>query len=730
MRRALLLFVVALAGCVDLEKGRPWRCERSADCSSGWLCLKDGFCHDPAVGAAVPCASPEDCVGGWLCGQAGQCLDPTKPAAFPCAHDWQCAGGWRCAARGTCVDFASEPQPAALSSVGASELVSPLSEAGDLLVTSPRLNLGPPGTTHSVAVARRSVTAPSTVEVVSFAAGQTDNKQATYFATLRAEFEFPFAPRDLAVTAGMLVAQRADGALVRALADGGVAEVPLAEAPERLVPLSWTDGVVQHGAAVLAVGPTKAWVVLPEGTTVPAGDGVLDAVAEVQPDGGLGLLLLRRGVNDFVTLAPGLGEKEVPVLSRDGGPEEAPVGLRVEAGTLAVQVAANGIVGSSAVRLGCRGCAEPLGPMLRCSGLFTATDFGVVTDSVTPVPAALCGGGGRQLLYTGLDAQPISVRPGLVAGASGAHVRQLEGGQLLFGQHLLEEVPSALVTRPRQLGFVDGALSAIVGRELFVYGGPESVGLALALRSDDPDTIIVSLVEGTNDTLLFSLGFTLRDDSTGGRAADFFVNAPEALTDATAELLHLRDGGTLFVVTDQDTLYAAAGQQDDTAVAEPRLKPSAGFPLTDLVVREADAGLAEGWAIANNRLFRVTASTAERWRASEATPAGRDPLGVWFSGPAALLGTAEGEVLALPAGVPISTPLGAEVTSIDGQCGATVATTSTGVFQLTPAADGGLATWTPVSTPELDQPQLLRSSGRLFVADQQGVVLELPVNCR
>jgi hypothetical protein len=351
---------------------------------------------------------------------------------------------------------------------------------------------------------------------------------------------------------------------------------------------------------------------------------------------------------------------------------------------------------------------------------------------VTPTaPAALCGNAGHQLLYVGADSQqPVDVRPGLVHGASGAHVRQLEGGQLLFGQSLADEAPSTLIARPRQLGVVAGAVSALDGRELYVEDAVSSAGLALALRAEQPDSVVASFVEGGGDMLLFAMGFTLRDDGMGGQATDFFVRAPERLSDARAQLLHLQDGGTLFVVTDADTLYAAAGQQDATAVAEPRLKPSAGFAVSSLAVREADAGLVDGWAVANNRLFHVTASTPERWRSSEATPPGRDPLSVWFSGPAALLGTVEGEVLALPSGVPVSVKLGPDVTSLDGQCGATVATTSTGVFELAAASDGGLATWAQVSTRELQQPSLLRTSGRLFVVDEQGVVLELPVVCR
>ena len=52
------------------------------------------------------------------------------------------------------------------------------------------------------------------------------------------------------------------------------------------------------------------------------------------------------------------------------------------------------------------------------------------------------------------------------------------------------------------------------------------------------------------------------------------------------------------------------------------------------------------------RLWRMTASTPERWKAAPVELQRRDPVGVWFrselEGGTAVVGTTSGEVIALP----------------------------------------------------------------------------------
>ncbi|MFZ5438770.1 MAG: hypothetical protein ACOZQL_02115, partial [Myxococcota bacterium] len=727
-KRALLCVVLASAACVDLDRGRPWRCDRSDDCSGGWVCLKDHSCHDPAVGAAVPCGAAADCPGGWFCGQAGVCLDPSRPAAFPCSDDSQCAGAWRCGAAGVCVDFAREPQPGALQSVGLAIEQSPRTEVADFLrAAAPwRATVFSDGALvpASVLVAARVTGTRLQLDGVSLVDRATP--LASNFVVDTRRYELGFTPRDVAVTAAMVVVQRPDGRLALLSPDGGLRDVD-AGTPGRLVPLSWSAGQ-QLGAAVLVVNGSSASLLFPDGRLVELGSGIVDAAARLGADGGPGLWLLRPRDEAWLTELMLDGEKETVLRQRDGGfgLDEAQE-LRVEQDSFALRYSRNGTLAQPGVRLDCPTCDEQLTPMVLCERAFSIPDFGVVKsppDFVTPEAASLCGGDEAQRLLLGDHF--IEVRPGLAAGTSGNHVRQLPGGQLVFGRSLLEEVPMTLATRPRQLGEL-GPLLVALDRHL-IYAQLTG-GLELTLRADDPDAVLASLVEGTSDTVLFAQGYTMRREADGGEAVEYFVDAPENLGDARAELHALPDGGAVFVVADGDTLYAAARVADEVAVAGARLKPAAGFALTDVALRPASDGVLEGWAVANNRLFRLTASTPERWRSSEVSFPRRDPLAVWFSGDAALLGTVDGEVLALPSGVPMSVPLGADVTSIGSVCGATVATTSSGVWQLEAAADGGLATWSPAVVPELDLPEVFELKRRLFVTDATGVVLELPVAC-
>lgn len=112
----MVLALGVLAGCqsrADLETGRYYRCEAAAgavdqQCPGGWVCTREGFCQDPAVGAALSCVSSQDCTGGWHCGVDGQCYDRSLAAAVACRQEvpQDCAPGWRCGLEGVCHDTA------------------------------------------------------------------------------------------------------------------------------------------------------------------------------------------------------------------------------------------------------------------------------------------------------------------------------------------------------------------------------------------------------------------------------------------------------------------------------------------------------------------------------------------------------------------------------------------------------------------------------------------------
>jgi hypothetical protein len=61
-------------------------------------------------------------------------------------------------------------------------------------------------------------------------------------------------------------------------------------------------------------------------------------------------------------------------------------------------------------------------------------------------------------------------------------------------------------------------------------------------------------------------------------------------------------------------------------------------------------------------------------------------------------------------------------------CGTTVATTSSGVWQLLPSGTDGVD-WARLDPRPLLEPKVVRHGAHVFVTGLQGVVLELPLAC-
>lgn len=167
-RAAALLLLAACTGTHFDDLPKPWRCETSSDCSSGWRCGVDGYCYDRTTARDVRCRADAgiddgdcavgwrcgadglcferaaatvracvrsngitheeggDCASGWRCGLEGECHDLSAGGPFACAFpsDEECAAGWRCDVVGRCVavgDESSAPAPA----LGLSSLLNP-----------------------------------------------------------------------------------------------------------------------------------------------------------------------------------------------------------------------------------------------------------------------------------------------------------------------------------------------------------------------------------------------------------------------------------------------------------------------------------------------------------------------------------------------------------------------------------------------------------------------------
>ncbi len=753
MKRALWVFAVVLgAGCVDLQQGRPYRCASTEECSDDWVCLKDGYCHARDVGVAVPCDGPAGCTGGWLCGQEGRCLDPAKPSAFPCDTDSQCVGGWRCTSERRCLDVSLEPAGLPFARVGGGALISPLSEAGgDFVRTSQAVTLPFDGGAYTALSA--AVRYGTDIELSSLVMGERDGVQG--FTVGRFRFALGFEAVDLALTPRHLVVHTPTGTLLMlgsAEDDGGQGVAPVALLPgmtpvDRLAPLAWalSDGGTQGAVVVFANG--QAALVLAPDDVRPFGGTVLDVTATETEEGDAGLprfYVLREEATGYPVTRELLGEeKPTPLLVIPRGGVATvdygtPARLRAENGSIAASFTPDGIVASNPVRRLCgllQSCTvfAPSAPV-KCPGGSEVPDFGLVAsvDGGAVAPFVACDIDGQQELLSMEGSTPefLDAREAdAFWGTSRGHVRLLPEGQLQwFLGSPLDEVGDLLSKRPREVLVSGATRRALVDDDFYEAPDAGDFGLMLRVRFGSSPWSYTGFVENDADEFVHRNGVVTAELADGGTDFDFYLPTGGPFDAPHAKIVE-RPQGRVLIVTQGDTLFAAPELANGTALVNPVLRPT-GLPITDWEVRVApDAGL-EGWAVSNDRLFQLSSSTAERWRSTELPLTGRFPLGVWFSGASAQVGTTTGEVLALPSRVPVAPSLGEELTSIEGRCGSVFATTETAVWQLGPGDGGVLGAWEPLALRPLYLPKLLTSGDAVFVTDEDGVVLELPVVCR
>jgi hypothetical protein len=484
--------------------------------------------------------------------------------------------------------------------------------------------------------------------------------------------------------------------------------------------------------AFAASGASDTWLIETSGAA-----SLMSDITSVAPR------FLRRGARAFAT--SGVGPGGLPFVSAaltNGG--MVSLGIPDAGDRLAVRTDALGSVmvfeklEHEQVRLLCESCSAPeLISVAACER--PMRDYGLTDGG----PVAVCETKDSEveLLTRGpvSDLRFVDSRISSAShGVSGGHVRQLPLGQLAWSVNLVTEIFDTLPSAPMSLGVIratlgDGGpgpeeLHATYGGSLYVKALAERQasqpgGLTLALGSGDPSSQVAAIVEGFS-ALLFGSGAVITRDGA------FAFGVEDEVAGATARVLTLSSGDTVLLVASGDTLYSGVSD-GSPAAARARLKPAPGFRIDDFALRPATDFL-EGWAIANNRLLRVTASTPERWKTTPLELQGRDPLNVWFlseqEGGAAVVGTTSGEVILLPERLPLAPPLPEEALSMTAVCGTTLATTSGGVWQLVPSADGVDWALLDVGLP-LIEPKVLRHGAHVFVTDLRGVVLELPLAC-
>ena len=511
------------------------------------------------------------------------------------------------------------------------------------------------------------------------------------------------------------------------------------------MPLAWNDETGASGSAFAAIGSSGEAVFIGlDGSVLPLSPGVIDVTAAgfTEDGGGEPVLVVLRAADAGEQVffeAPSQATKaellvDLATLAGGSSLQKRAIRLRYENGSIGVTFEDNS------------GFVAQYIPTLVCPGL--PCDGGVVpgypclreADFALPVPDQVrtsCSdfATGTDLLYDSSAGDQFdffearsSHRSG---GTSRGHVRLAERGQLSWSRALDTEVTDVLRVRPDVFGLRGDELIALQGQDLYLKevasDGGLPLGLSLAARLD-PGVVArpVAFIGGSDALELLENGLVI--SPRGPAYYSWALPVDPALEGTLARIVSAPDGGQVLVVTTRDGLYAGAEEPGGITLLSATLKPAPGFPINDWALRAADAGFLEGWAVANNRLFRVTASTVERWKSSEVAVTGRDPLGVWFSGDAVQLGTASGEVLALPSRVPVVPPLLDGVTGMTGLCGAVFATTIDSVWEVVPA-DAGQGAWCELPVPSLFLPRLHRSAQRLFAVDEDGVVLELPVSC-
>jgi hypothetical protein len=129
--------------------------------------------------------------------------------------------------------------------------------------------------------------------------------------------------------------------------------------------------------------------------------------------------------------------------------------------------------------------------------------------------------------------------------------------------------------------------------------------------------------------------------------------------------------------------------------------PRAAITSFDLAVADPDAGvLLQGYAIAQARLFQITAETPLRWLSAEVELNVRgEPRRVWLDQGRGRVGFADGRIFSLPSRVVVAPQL-PELPPVASDfafaCGHAFALGRRGLYRLDTSAGGLLGAWVPV----------------------------------
>jgi hypothetical protein len=154
--------------------------------------------------------------------------------------------------------------------------------------------------------------------------------------------------------------------------------------------------------------------------------------------------------------------------------------------------------------------------------------------------------------------------------------------------------------------------------------------------------------------------------------------------------------------------------------------PRAAITSFDFGPPAPDAGtLLDGYAIAQGRLFRVTAETGTRWLSSEVAFNLRgEPRKVWLDQGRGRVAFADGRILSLPSRVLLAPPLPdfpPEAADFGFTCGHVFALSRRGLWRLDTSSGNRVGTWTRVDLDSVVAGASVDpgwSGGRLHAVDE------------
>ncbi|MDP1828922.1 MAG: hypothetical protein Q8L48_37015 [Archangium sp.] len=765
MRRLGWVLLLGLASCrtsIDFEQGRPYTCapDAGADtgaCGAGWRCGIEGRCH--AIGDARPwvCRASTDCEASWRCGLEGTCHDPSVLSDYLCTGDEHCTAPWRCGFSGRCLDATSE--------LSTTLDTSP----SELTVLGPRFFTGQPEALVGADMQDDlAIVLGTQVRFIRRRDGGT---------LLIDDFDAGSVPRAVAVDA--------DGAYV--IDENGVRGFRVSGMRSEFVPDAgvWLVGgtrsagpfVVQNdvldsvGAASQATTLTPPrmtqvalancvylanseglWVQEHGGASIGSGLGVMgfpnQSCSMVPGVVAVGRPLLRTGGRSRVVLAYSIFSGLSNQLSPDGGPEgpDRNVVGALDVTRLSDPPRTGDPQGTGICRLPPptrTQCGEaritPL--MVRCP---MPCDVGDRLTDLRPGDSALeveCTGALGQttwsMAYDGecsarvLSGQSSRFRevrtPGETSLTASHLVQRGPHGQIWVGDgvakaqpFVLDEPPGA-VLRPRFAS--DGGLAP--PRVVSSVHSTRLHPLVGLVTLPAPETL--TFVSGTDDLALLPTGnvSVLAEADNGALIVTRRVAAIDALPEKlrppfTATLGQRGDAGVLLVSAD-DGLYAA--DEGSWASKVPlRLVPQPGFGVLSLAL--LPGAPLNGYVNTRSSVFAVSSGSELEWKATPVPLPPGQLVEVWVDQGRARVGFADGRVLTLPSGVPLTSPLPAvEFVDYLGVCGQLFGLTRTGLMRVDSAGK-----WAPVPLPggevvlgdTLGSGRLLERDGLIYVFNGSG----------